>query len=203
MISIILTFNEEDDVAVALNRLTRQKGDCELIVVNSNADKTLTLAQDSVRVVPAPAASRGAQLNAGAAAAVGEVLLFLEARQQLPDLALLAIDQNFKLLPQSIGGNFHLKFMPSTLLAKVLAYILKRRRYRGSYSDNSGIFVRKEVYEAIGGFRPDLDLTGYDFAHRLEEYGPTLFLPETILAPLPSLSEALTCLVAPIFLKRN
>ncbi len=43
-------------------------------------------------------------------------------------------------------------------------------------------FVRKNVYEALGGFRPYHTLEDYDFTQRMEKYGPTLYLPETIVA---------------------
>jgi hypothetical protein len=62
-----------------------------------------------------------ALLNAGAAAARGEVLLFLWPDSRLPPNALLAIERNLTLLPQTIGGNFHLKFNDDTPVTRLLS----------------------------------------------------------------------------------
>jgi hypothetical protein len=124
-----------------------------------------------------------ALLNAGAAAARGEVLLFLWPDSRLPPNALAAIEQNLQLLPQTIGGNFHLKFDKDTLFTRWLAHWLKRQRYRGHYDGHSGIFIRREVFRALDGFRPYDILADYDLARRMEAYGPTVYLPEAITTP--------------------
>ena len=204
MISIILISEKETDVAAALDRLAGQAGDCEIIVVDGG--ETTGAARDAAnhraRVVSAPAPSPGARFNAGAAVAAGEILLFLDPHSRLPADALPAIERDFRLLPRTIGGNFHLKFERESLWAKTIGHGLKWWRYRGSYGDNSGIFVRKGVFEKLGGFQADRTLAGYDFAHRLEKLGPTLYLPEAIVAPIPDFWDALVWLVAPVFMKR-
>jgi GT2 family glycosyltransferase len=115
-------------------------------------------------------------------AARGDILLFLWPDAQLPANALHRIEQNFKLLPQSVGGNFHMKFDDTSLFTRLFTRFLKRWRYRGRYYGNSGIFVRREAFEAIGGFKSYPILEDYDFARRMEKCGPTLYLPDKILA---------------------
>lgn len=203
LISIILTFNDENDIPSALDSLANQPGDCEIILVHCNAGRLPAAANMRGRVVSVDALNRAGQYNAGAGAARGEVLLFLDARYRLPDGALLAIERNLGLLPQTIGGNFHVKFQPASPGTALLAHLLKWWRYRGFYSDNSGIFVRGRVFAALGGFRPNLRASGYEFAYRLEQYGPTLYLPEAIVGPRPRFWEALAWLVNPIFIPRN
>jgi glycosyltransferase involved in cell wall biosynthesis len=202
---IILTLNEEPHLASTVDSLAKQPGDCEVIVVDGAGvlDKSLARVERRATVVSVPAARRGVQLNAGAAVACGEILLFLDSRHQLPAEALLAIERNLKLLPQTIGGNFHLKFANDSLFAKLLVRIIKWWRYRGSYGGDSGIFVRKDIYEKIGGFQPDINFADYDFVHRMEKYGPTLYLHEAIVAPMPDFRDALTWLIAPILVKRK
>jgi len=123
-----------------------------------------------------------ALLNAGAAAARGEVLLFLWPDSRLPPNALLAIERNLTLLPQTIGGNFHLKFNDDTPVTRLLSHWLKKQRYRGHYDGHSGLFIRREVFQALSGFRPYDILADYDLARRMEKYGPTVYLPEAIIS---------------------
>jgi GT2 family glycosyltransferase len=142
-------------------------------------------------------------LNAGAAAARGEALLFLWPDSYLPPNAVLAIEQNLQLLPQTIGGNFHLKFNDDTPVTRLLSRWLKKRRYQGHYDGHSGIFIRRQVFQALGGFRPYDILADYDLARRMEKYGPTVYLPEAIIGSTSKLwghhilKVALTGLVIP------
>ncbi|GAB4431742.1 MAG: hypothetical protein Kow0031_12930 [Anaerolineae bacterium] len=137
----------------------------------------------SLRLVAADDSSRGGLLNAGAAAARGEVLLFLWPGSQLPFEALLTIEKNLSLLPQTVGGNFHLTFDASTFLSRRAAGFIATQRYGGNYYGNSAIFVRRTVFEALGGFAPLTLLEDFEFGRRLEAAGPTLYLPDKIIAP--------------------
>lgn len=157
-------------------------GDFEVVVVHGEFSLDTQLPGEG-QVVSSSGTTMAALLNTGAAAAKGDVLFFLwpDTQQLSPD-ALTAIERNFHLLPQSIGGNFHIKFDDASRYTKLLVKLLKRRRYQGRYYGNSGVFVRRDVFEALGGFQPYSILEDYEFARRLEKYGPTLYLPETIVA---------------------
>jgi glycosyltransferase involved in cell wall biosynthesis len=183
LISIIIpTFNDEEIIAATLAQLSEQPGNFEVIVVDGGStDNTLGLVKGQVKIVPLLEAWGGALLNAGVAAAHGETLLFLWPDSRLPPNALLAIEQNLQLLPQTIGGNFHLKFNDDTPVTRLLSRWLKKQRYRGHYDGHSGLFIRREVFQALGGFRPYEILADYDLARRMEKYGPTLYLPEAII----------------------
>lgn len=85
-------------------------------------------------------------------------------------------------LPQTIGGSFHVKFDENSLFARWLTKFLKWQRYQGRYYGNGGIFIRKQVFLELGGFQPYDLLEDYDLARRMENYGPTLYLPETVIA---------------------
>ena len=184
LISIIIpSLNNEEIIAASLAQLSEQPGDFEVIVVDGGSvDNTLSLVKGQAAIIPLPDAVGGALLNAGAGAARGAVLLFLWPENCLPPKALLAIEQNLKLLPQTIGGNFHLKFDEETLFTRWLVHRFKHQRYKGHYFGNSGLFIRREVLQALGGFRPYEILADYDLARRMERYGSTVYLPEAITA---------------------
>ena len=203
-ISVITTIsNENSEFATTLANLVKPAGDYEIIIVKptATAQPALPQSENPARVVPGPGAGQAAQFNTGAAQAQGDVLLFLLPYQRLPVEALLAIEQNFQLLPQSSGGNFHLKFDPNSLFAKVVSYVLKWWRYRGSYGANSAIFVRTELFEALGGFSTELRFADYDFTRRLGQHGPTLFLHEAVTVTNPGLRDVFSWLWAPLLVK--
>lgn len=160
--------------------LAEQTETVEVIVVHEEDPPDISPPIEG-RFIPCAGTTRAVLLNAGAAAAGGDVLLFLWPDTQLPPDAPTAIERNFQLLPQTIGGNFHLKFDDASPFAKLLTRFLKHWRYQGRYYGNSGIFVRRDVFEALGGFQPYPILEDYDFARRMEKDGPTLYLPETVV----------------------
>jgi hypothetical protein len=158
-------------------------GSVEVVVVLAERVKpNLANLPGSATVVSSSGIIRAALLNDGAAAAGGEIFLFLWPDCLLPENAVTAIARNLSLLPQTIGGNFHVRFDDASRFSAALTVFLKKWRYRGHYYGNSGIFVRKDVYLALGGFRPYHILEDYDFARRMESYGPTLYLPDIISA---------------------
>jgi len=182
---IIPILNKSDYSANALECLTEQAGNFESIVVcGSQTDSFLTLLPRQATVISGEGATRGALLNAGAAAARGDVLLFLWPTSRLPANAIQAIERNLTLLPQTIGGNFHVKFNSASLFSRALTYFLRKWRYQGHYYGNSGIFIRVDIFRTISGFKSFSPLEDYDFVRRMEKYGPTLYLPDTISVPV-------------------
>jgi len=197
LISIIIPHNNKEQTPPVLGSPAFANGNCELVIVTDSPALTDTAFLDSpapVRIVPVRDERRGEWLNAGARAAQGEILLFLEARHHLPADALAAILRNFKLLPHTRGGNFHLHFESNSFFAGWLEHLVKWRRYGGHYGTDSGLFVQKTAFAALNGFQPQARFTDYDFVHRLEKLGPTLFLPETLSLPSPTPKQVLALL---------
>jgi glycosyltransferase involved in cell wall biosynthesis len=200
LISVIIpTFNDEATIAATLAQLAQQSGEVEVIVADGGStDNTLGLVKGRVKIVALLDTRGGTLLNAGAAAARGEVLLFLWPDSHLPPNALSAIERNLTLLPQTVGGNFHLQFEQDTFLTRWLAHRLKQHRYQGHYDGHSGIFIRREVFQALDGFRPYEFWADYDLAWRMESFGPTVFVPEAITVT-PSKFRGQHILIAALF----
>src|SRR5579863_8066798 len=110
--SIIMpVLNEEAVLEEQLAHLAGQcaSHDCELLVVDGGSnDRTVAIAERYGKVIHAPR-GRASQMNSGATAADGEVLLFLHADTLLPDNAFLAIEQALE-RPEVVGGAFRLCF---------------------------------------------------------------------------------------------
>ena len=184
IISIILPISSDSlDLVSILDHLWQQPTDFELVIVTPHGIAIEPPATElQPKLIRGNEASRGGLLNAGAAAASGDILLFIWPDNQLPVEALLTIEKNFALLPQTIGGNFHLIFDKDTFLAGIAKKFIARQRYQGHYFGNSGMFVRREIFEMLGGFQPLDFLEDFDFGRRLEAAGPTLYLPDKIVA---------------------
>lgn len=164
---VIPTWCEAERVAAAV-AAARRLGDEVIVADAGSPDGTAALATEAgARVVTAPK-GRGAQLRAGAALASGEILVFMHADAELgagAREALLAALAD----PQIVGGNFLLEFAGSDLFARffTLANDWRRRLFRVYYGD-SVLFVRRGVYEQLGGFKPYPIFEDYDFVRRLE-----------------------------------
>jgi len=116
---------------------------------------------------------RGQQLVAGAALARGDVLLFLHADSRLPRHGLSRIADALAGRPEAKGGNFRLCFDGHDGFSHWLNGFYAWIRTRGFYYGDSGIFVRRSTYDALGGYRPSALSEDYDFVRRLERAGPT------------------------------
>lgn len=174
-ISIIIpTLDEERRLPALLDAITLQATDHEVLVVDGGSrDRTLEVARDhKARTLISPP-GRGAALRIGAREARGDVLLFLHADSTLLPGALDQISHALSTNPNIIGGNFRLVFDGDSGLSHWLTRLYGWIRFIGLYYGDSGIFVRRSVYDALGGYRPIPLMEDLDFARRLERSGPT------------------------------
>jgi glycosyltransferase involved in cell wall biosynthesis len=151
----------------------------EVVVVDARSpDGTAALAARSgARVILAPR-GRGGQLDEGVRGAQGESFVFVHADTTIPRGFGAAIRAALA-DPAVVGGNFRLRFEPETPTAKLftLANDLRRRALRIYYGD-SCIFVRRSIFEALGGFSGLPLFEDHHFAQRLEACGPTRYLTD-------------------------
>lgn len=175
MISIVIpVLNEAARLPGLLAGLAGQGVRHEVIVVDGGSgDATVLVAEAAgARVLRAPP-GRGQQLAAGATAATGETLLFLHGDSRFPAGGLAAIEGVLAGDPECLGGNFRLLFAGDTPFSRWLTGFYAWIRARGLYYGDSGVFVRRQVYDALGGIRPIDLMEDYDFTRRLERLGRT------------------------------
>jgi rSAM/selenodomain-associated transferase 2 len=177
---VIPVLDEAAIIAVTLAALAplRARGAEVIVVDGGSRDGTPLLAAPFADHVIAASRGRGAPMNAAAALGSGDALLFLHADTALPDNADGLIDVA---LSRRAWGRFDLRIAGQhPLLAIVARMINWRSRLTGVASGDQAIFVRREVFLAVGGF-PDLPLMeDIAFSRRLKR----LCRPFCISAPV-------------------
>lgn len=167
------------DTAAAEQLLAQipQDQDVDVIIVDGADDERLervVVARPGTRLIRTPP-GRGRQMNAGAAAAGGEWLLFLHADSRLHPRWRHALAD---VSPDVIGGWFRFALDDPAWQARVLERLVawRVRWLRLPYGDQ-GVFVRHRVFEALGGFRELPFLEDVEFVRRLVRSGPVFEVP--------------------------
>ncbi|MDQ3339536.1 MAG: TIGR04283 family arsenosugar biosynthesis glycosyltransferase [Myxococcota bacterium] len=172
---MIPCWNEAAEIGAAV-AAARMVADEVVVVDGGSTDETVARAAGATIV--SATRGRGPQLAAGAAAARGDVLLFLHADARLPPGARGAIERALA-DPDVAGGNFRLRFASSSAWAWVFARVNhERRRWLRIYYGDSGLFVRRTVYDALGGFRSLPIMEDHDFVRRLERTSRTVYVDD-------------------------
>ena len=151
-------------------------GDDLIVSDGGSADATLTVAAEhGVKTVRGPSA-RGGQLNRGAAAADGDVLVFLHADTRLP--AGSAAEIRRAIAGGAIGGAFYLRFDSDRPVQRLGARLinLRTRLLRAPLGDQVQ-FVTRPAFDRLGGFRDWPILEDLDFIRRLKRQGRIAILP--------------------------
>jgi rSAM/selenodomain-associated transferase 2 len=187
---IIPTLNEELTIMATLAH-TAALGFDELIVVDGGSlDQTPELvesyrrrtqspAQSPVRLVTAPR-GRARQMNEGAKASGGEILLFLHADTQLPGDAKTMIDTTLA-DQRMVGGRFDVRFdRPSTWGSIISRMMNWRSRLSGIATGDQALFVRRPIFEQMGGFADMPLMEDIEFSRRLKRKGATAALTATV-----------------------
>jgi rSAM/selenodomain-associated transferase 2 len=184
MISVIIpTFNEEKALPSTLRHLLEQPGDYEVIVVDGGSgDRTCAIAQAEPRVclLTAPK-GRASQMNAGAKEARGEWVLFLHADTRLPEGALIRLNAMELDLAIQAGGFLH-RFSGVDWRLRLVSFLdnFRCRRTRIIYGDQA-LFVRRELFESLGGFPEQPILEDVAFCEKLVRVASPVLLTSPVL----------------------
>ena len=151
---IIPVLNEAAQLTASLTRLQplRQQR-CELLVVDGgSSDATATLAAPLADQVIVSPRGRAAQMNAGARQAHSEVLWFLHVDSAPPTDATVLIRAALA-QPDRHWGRFDVRLSGHHPLLRVVETLMNlRSRLTGIATGDQGIFVRREVFERVGGY---------------------------------------------------
>jgi len=175
---VIPTLNEEAVLPRTLS-LTAGLGFDEMIVVDGGShDRTreivtaLRVTRDAspVTLLTAPP-GRAKQMNAGGTSSKGDVLLFLHADTSLPSDARQAVERALE-DPACVGGRFDLRFERDSGLGWLISRMMNlRSRWTGIATGDQAIFVRRSVFDQLGGYSDLPIMEDVDFTRRLKRTG--------------------------------
>ena len=175
---IIPVLNEGDDIAAALDALAhlRTAGTEVIVVDGGSRDATVERAQLRADRVVLATRGRALQMNAGAERASGDVLLFLHADTRLPAEAdrvvLNGLDQS-----RRVWGRFDVKIDGRSRLLPVVAWLMRlRSRLTGIATGDQAIFLRRDAFQAVGGFPALALMEDIAICKRLKRLGRPLCL---------------------------
>lgn len=152
---IIPVLNESVSIVSSLERLSavRRTAVAEVIVVDGgSADDTVALASPLCDRVVVSERGRAAQMNRGAEEARGAVLLFLHADTSLPDGAGELLETF--LASDRVWGRFDVRLSGDRFIFRVIALMMNQRsRLTGIATGDQAIFVRRDQFEDLAGYR--------------------------------------------------
>lgn len=180
---IIPTLDEAARIVATLESLgdLRRRGHEVIVADGGSRDATAALARDLADQVVCSPAGRAEQMNAGARAAAGDVLLFLHADSRLPAEA-------DRLLLQGLAagglawGRFDVQIAGTHLLLRLVESMMNlRSRLTRICTGDQGIFVRREAFAAIGGYPRQELMEDIAISVRLRRVSAPLCLRERCL----------------------
>jgi rSAM/selenodomain-associated transferase 2 len=169
---IVPMLNEAAEIARTLGALRRGAAGAEIIVVDGGSiDASVANAQPLCDAVITASQGRARQMNAAARASHGDVIVFVHADTIVPttfaaDIASALSD------PAVVGGRFDVKLDAGALPYRIIgALISLRSRISRTATGDQAIFVRREVFDRLGGF-PEIELCeDLEFSRRLKRAG--------------------------------
>jgi rSAM/selenodomain-associated transferase 2/rSAM/selenodomain-associated transferase 1 len=181
LISVIIpTLNEAQAIEPTISSL-KQCRRTEIIVVDGGSrDETVEIARSLGAKVLTSAPSKAMQMNAGAAEASGEVLLFLHADSRLPDnfeqCVTAALDRS-----EICAGAFSLGIESDAVGLRIIERVAnwRARVFQMPYGDQA-LFVCRNLFFEIGGYPDYPIMEDFEFVRRLKRKGKIVILPDTV-----------------------
>jgi rSAM/selenodomain-associated transferase 2 len=179
---VVPMLNEERAIAPTLESIRAGAPDADIIVVDGgSSDRSVELARPLCDEVIIASRGRAHQMNAGAAARDDDAIVFVHADTRVQADFASAIAAAFA-DPAVVGGRFDIGLDdPAPGYRMVGAMISRRSRLMRSATGDQAIFVRREIFDRLGGFAEIALCEDVDFARRLRRAGRIACLRECVI----------------------
>lgn len=177
---IIPVLNEAEQIPhLAEQIVVLQEAGHEVIVVDGGSqDQTLSLARQLTDKVIESGRGRARQMNVGASTAQGDGLVFLHADSRLPENAECLIRNA---LEQHQWGRFDVRLSGQLWLFRVIEGLMNLRScLTGIATGDQCLFVRREVFEAVGGYADIALMEDIALSQQLKCYGRPVCLKQKV-----------------------
>lgn len=179
---IVPALDEAGFIAATLDALAplRERGHEVIVVDGGSRDTTLALCRGRSDAAFTAPRGRARQMNAGAARAHGEVLLFLHADTFLPARCDALVAE--ALARGALWGRFDVRISGRSPVLPVIAASMNwRSRWSGIATGDQAIFVRRARFEQVGGYADLPLLEDVDLSRRLRALGAPACVREPAL----------------------
>ena len=177
---IVPTLNEAPVLAAALARVRAARPHEIIVVDGGSGDDTVRVATELADAVLTATCGRATQMNAGAAVANGDVLVFLHADTLVPSTFVTAIEHACG-DAGIVGGRFDVDLAPSSPLLWLTGWLMNgRSRLTRIATGDQAIFVRRDTFTALGGFADIPLMEDIDLSRRLKRAGRVACLRERV-----------------------
>jgi rSAM/selenodomain-associated transferase 2 len=180
---IVPALDEAEGIAPMLDSLAplRARGAEVIVVDGGSRDATVEHALPRADCVLSSPPGRAEQMNAGAARASGDVLLFLHADSRLPAGADRLVIEGLKSSGRE-WGRFDVTIAGRQRLLSLVAFFMRMRsRLTGIATGDQAIFVRRNAFEAAGAFPPITLMEDIALCQALKRIGRPLCLCERVV----------------------
>jgi len=168
---IIPALNESAQIAATLDSVLCGTGIEVIIVDGGSRDDTAQIARAYGITVLQSAPGRASQMNYGARAASGNTLLFLHADSRLPPDYLENVERVLT-RHDVVAGAFRLRIDSPRMSLRLVEYFinLRSRLLQMPYGDQA-LFMKTEIFHAMGGFPAFPVMEDFEFVRRLRKKG--------------------------------
>jgi rSAM/selenodomain-associated transferase 2 len=180
---VVPVLDEAAGIAESLQALAplRAQGVEVIVVDGGSRDGTAAVCGARADAVLSAPRGRARQMNAGARAARGEVLLFLHADTRLPDGAVAALLDGLR-SNQRAWGRFDVAIVGRSMWFSLIAWMMNQRsRWSGIATGDQAIFVTRTAFDAVGGYPDQPLMEDIELSRRLRRLGRPLCLHQRVL----------------------
>ncbi len=177
---VIPVLNEATELPRSLQGLRASPGVEIVFVDGGSQDGSLEFLQRAGQTVLQSQRGRARQMNLGARRARGRFLLFLHADSVLDEGCLEGLEMCMQ-DPRIVGGAFRLKIRSHARALRIIEWGVRMRSclMRMPYGDQ-GLFVRREAFWTLGGYRDLPIMEDLDLVRRMKTQGRLTMRPERI-----------------------